>query len=47
MAIPPRSLVAGVPGRILRTLGDKDHALILQYAGNYLDYVAQYLAETP
>ena len=30
--IPPNSLVAGVPGKIRRTLGDDDRALILKYA---------------
>ena len=44
--IPPRSLVAGVPGKVRRALGDKDRAMILQYARNYLDYVALYLKET-
>ena len=44
--IPPRSLVAGVPGKVRRALGDKDHELILQYARNYLDYVEIYLKET-
>ena len=43
--VPPRTLWAGVPGKQRRTLEDKDHALILQYAKNYLDYVAIYLAE--
>ena len=43
--VPPRSLVAGVPGKIRRTLGNEDHALILKYAQNYLDYTAIYLAE--
>ncbi|WP_158942394.1 gamma carbonic anhydrase family protein [Granulicella sp. S190] len=46
MVIPPNSLVAGVPGKIRRTLGDDDRALILKYAQNYLDYTAIYLAET-
>lgn len=45
--IPPRSLVAGVPGKVRRTLDDEDHKLILQYAHNYLDYTAIYLAEQP
>jgi carbonic anhydrase/acetyltransferase-like protein (isoleucine patch superfamily) len=45
MVIPPRSLVAGVPGKIRRELGPQDHAMILQYAQNYLDYVAIYLRE--
>jgi carbonic anhydrase/acetyltransferase-like protein (isoleucine patch superfamily) len=44
--IPPNSLVAGVPGKVRRTLGDADRALILKYATNYLDYTAIYLAET-
>jgi carbonic anhydrase/acetyltransferase-like protein (isoleucine patch superfamily) len=44
--IPPNSLVAGVPGKIRRTLGDADRTLILMYAQNYLDYTAIYLAET-
>ncbi|GGG64974.1 gamma carbonic anhydrase family protein [Edaphobacter dinghuensis] len=45
MVIPPNSLVAGVPGKIRRTLGDEDRKLILKYAQNYLDYTAIYLAE--
>jgi carbonic anhydrase/acetyltransferase-like protein (isoleucine patch superfamily) len=46
MVIPPRSLVAGVPGKVRRELGDADRELILKYAKNYLDYVAIYLSET-
>ena len=44
--IPPGSLVAGVPGKVRRTLGDEDLKLIRMYAGNYLDYTKIYLAET-
>lgn len=43
--IPPNSLVAGVPGKIRRTLGDEDRKLILKYASNYLDYTSIYLSE--
>jgi carbonic anhydrase/acetyltransferase-like protein (isoleucine patch superfamily) len=43
--IPPRSLVAGVPGKVRRTLTDADRELILTYARNYLDYTAIYLHE--
>ena len=43
--IPPNSLVAGVPGKVRRTLGDADRTLILKYAQNYLDYTAIYLSE--
>ena len=43
--IPPRSLVAGVPGKVKKTLGDEDRKMILMYAQNYLDYTAIYLRE--
>lgn len=45
IVIPPNSLVAGVPGKIKRTLGDKDREMILKHANNYLDYTAIYLNE--
>jgi carbonic anhydrase/acetyltransferase-like protein (isoleucine patch superfamily) len=44
--VPPRTLWAGVPARMRRELSDKDRALILEYARNYIDYVGFYLAET-
>ena len=37
--------VAGVPGKIKKTLGDEDRKMILKYAQNYLDYTQIYLAE--
>src|ERR1700690_3800533 len=43
--VPPRPLWAGVPAKLRRELGDKDRALILEYAQNYLDYTQIYLAE--
>jgi len=43
--IPPNSLVAGVPGKIRRTLDASDREMILTYARNYLDYTRIYLAE--
>src|SRR5271168_5123915 len=43
--IPANSLVAGVPGKVRRTLGAEDRALILKYAQNYLDYTRIYLEE--
>jgi carbonic anhydrase/acetyltransferase-like protein (isoleucine patch superfamily) len=43
--IPPRSLVAGLPGRIRRELDDEDLALIRQYAENYVGYTKTYLDE--
>lgn len=45
--IPPNSLVAGVPGKVRRTLGAEDRELILKYARNYLDYTASYLGQPP
>jgi len=43
--VPPRTLWAGVPAKLRRELDDKDHALILEYAQNYLDYTEIYLKE--
>jgi carbonic anhydrase/acetyltransferase-like protein (isoleucine patch superfamily) len=43
--VPPRTLWAGVPAKLRRELTDKDRALILEYAQNYLDYTEFYLAE--
>jgi carbonic anhydrase/acetyltransferase-like protein (isoleucine patch superfamily) len=43
--VPPRTLWAGVPGKLRRELGEEDRKLILTYAQNYLDYTAIYLAE--
>ena len=43
--IPPRSLVAGVPGKVRRQLADSDRQLILQYAQNYVEYTETYLKE--
>jgi carbonic anhydrase/acetyltransferase-like protein (isoleucine patch superfamily) len=43
--VPPRTLWAGVPAKMRRELSDKDRALILEYAQNYLDYVDFYLKE--
>jgi carbonic anhydrase/acetyltransferase-like protein (isoleucine patch superfamily) len=45
MQIPPRSLVAGVPGKVRRQLEDADREMILKHARNYLDYTKIYLAE--
>uniref|UniRef100_A0A7V4XR10 Gamma carbonic anhydrase family protein n=1 Tax=Acidobacterium capsulatum TaxID=33075 RepID=A0A7V4XR10_9BACT len=45
VAIPPRSLVTGVPGKVRRSLGDTDRELILTYAKNYLDYTRIYIEE--
>jgi carbonic anhydrase/acetyltransferase-like protein (isoleucine patch superfamily) len=41
--VPPRTLWAGVPARLRRSLFDQDRSLILEYAQNYLDYTEIYL----
>ena len=43
--VPPRTLWAGVPGKLRRELGEEDRKLILEYAQNYIDYVEIYLNE--
>jgi carbonic anhydrase/acetyltransferase-like protein (isoleucine patch superfamily) len=43
--VPPRTLWTGVPAKMRRELNEKDQEMILQYAKNYLDYVAIYLNE--
>ena len=43
--VPPRTLWAGVPAKMRRELSDKDRALILEYAQNYVDYTGFYLDE--
>lgn len=43
--VPPRTLWAGVPAKLRRELGEKDRALIVEYAQNYLDYLEIYLKE--
>ena len=43
--VPPRTLWAGLPAKMRRELGEEDRKMILQYAQNYLDYTAIYLAE--
>lgn len=43
--VPAHTLWAGVPAKQRRELGPEDRKAILEYAQNYLDYVAIYLAE--
>jgi carbonic anhydrase/acetyltransferase-like protein (isoleucine patch superfamily) len=45
--VPPRTLWAGVPAKMRRELSADDRKLVLQYAQNYLDYTAIYLAQPP
>lgn len=43
--IPPRSMVAGVPGRVRREIGDDDLARIRRNAVAYRELAAEYLGE--
>lgn len=43
--VPPGSLVAGVPARVVRELGDADLELIDHHWRNYVAYTAEYLEE--
>jgi carbonic anhydrase/acetyltransferase-like protein (isoleucine patch superfamily) len=41
--VPPRTLVAGVPAKILRAVTDEEVEMIRRSAQGYVDKVAQYL----
>jgi carbonic anhydrase/acetyltransferase-like protein (isoleucine patch superfamily) len=43
--IPPRSLVLGVPGRVVRPVSDKELAYITHAWSAYVEYSRRYLAE--
>jgi carbonic anhydrase/acetyltransferase-like protein (isoleucine patch superfamily) len=44
--IPPRSLVAGVPGRVVRELRDSDREAVRHNAEIYLDYTHHHRSAT-
>jgi carbonic anhydrase/acetyltransferase-like protein (isoleucine patch superfamily) len=43
--IPPRSLVVGSPGRIIRTVNESEVAELEQSSGHYVELGAQYLRQ--
>jgi carbonic anhydrase/acetyltransferase-like protein (isoleucine patch superfamily) len=43
--VPPRSLVAGVPAKVVRELTDEDLELIDAHWKNYVAYTAEYIKE--
>jgi carbonic anhydrase/acetyltransferase-like protein (isoleucine patch superfamily) len=45
--IPPRSLVIGTPGRVLRPVTEEEREGLRKYAQNYFEYKETYLAEQP
>jgi carbonic anhydrase/acetyltransferase-like protein (isoleucine patch superfamily) len=42
MRVPPRSLVVGSPGKVRRSLTDRDVAAIAGYAERYVEYAKDY-----
>ncbi|GAB2553019.1 DapH/DapD/GlmU-related protein [Leucobacter ruminantium] len=46
VVIPPRSLVAGIPGRVVRELRDADREAVRQNAEVYADYTDNHRAAT-
>lgn len=46
MAVPPRSLVMGSPGKVRRALTDADVASILEFASRYVEYRLDYNEST-
>jgi carbonic anhydrase/acetyltransferase-like protein (isoleucine patch superfamily) len=42
--IPPRSLVAGVPGKVRRELSEEEYAKVLRNAGHYRELAAKHRA---
>jgi gamma-carbonic anhydrase len=45
MKIPPRSMVLGVPAKVVRTLSEEEAAAIAEFASNYLRYSAIYMGK--
>ena len=45
MVVPPRSLVLGTPGRVLKAVTEEQRLGLRQYAQNYYEYKETYLAE--
>jgi carbonic anhydrase/acetyltransferase-like protein (isoleucine patch superfamily) len=43
MKVPPRSLVMGIPAKVVKTLAEEDLERIDQFAKNYLLYKEEYL----
>ncbi|PRI12109.1 gamma carbonic anhydrase family protein [Leucobacter massiliensis] len=46
VVIPPRSLVAGIPGRVVRELREEDREAVSQNAEVYLEYTRHHRAAT-
>ena len=46
MDIPPRSLVVGMPGKVVREVHDEEYKMILERPQEYIDLSTKYLEET-
>jgi len=46
MQIPPKSLVVGVPGKVVRAITDEEYTMIIDRPYEYIDLAAIYLSET-
>ena len=46
MQVPPKSLVVGVPGKVLREVTDEEYTMIIERPQEYIDLSAIYLSET-
>ena len=43
--IPPKSLVVGMPGKVVREVGDEEYKMIIDRPQEYIDLAAGYLEE--
>ena len=43
--IPPKSLVVGMPGKVVREVGDEEYQMIIDRPQEYIDLAARYLEE--
>jgi len=46
MKVPPKSLVVGMPGQIVREVREEEYKMILERPREYIDLAAIYLRET-
>ena len=46
MQVPPKSLVVGVPGKVLREVTDEECTMIIERPQEYIDLATIYLSET-
>jgi carbonic anhydrase/acetyltransferase-like protein (isoleucine patch superfamily) len=44
--VPPRSLVLGLPGKVLRLVTEDERGGLRRYADHYYEYKVTYLAES-